>query len=261
MWTRIITGVVLGPLVALLLLEGPIWGRVALFVAAASACVYELLTMAMPGRRLEPIAGTLMAIGVQIWHWFDPLGIDGQAAVFLLFPAFMVLARPRPIEAAFVRLGALWGALVYVVLPFAMGLEMAAYDPTLIIILLSLVWAGDTAAYFTGRAIGTHKLYPTVSPKKTIEGAVGGLVGSGLMTWGLTAAFYPSIGTLEALLLGVVVGTAAQAGDLTESLIKRSCGVKDSGKLLPGHGGMLDRVDGVIFAFPIFYVYFGVSGW
>lgn len=261
MWTRLITGFVLGPLLLLLLLEGPIWGRVVVFVAAAAACVYELLTMAMPGRRLEPIVGTAMAIGVQVWHWFDPGGIDGQATLFLLLPAFLVLSRPHPIEAAIIRIAVMWGALVYVVLPFAMGLELAAFDPTLLIILLSLVWAGDTAAYFVGRAIGTHKLYPAVSPKKTIEGSVGGLVGSALITWGLTAAFYPSVGVLEALLLGVIVGVAAQAGDLTESLIKRSCGVKDSGTLLPGHGGMLDRVDGVLFAFPIFYVYFGASHW
>lgn len=137
-------------------------------------------------------------------------------------------------------------------LPFSFGIDVAVHpNKAWIILLLSLVWSGDTGAYFVGRAIGRHKLYPKVSPKKTIEGALGGLVASVaaavIVAWG----WIPELDLVHAGLIGLLGGFSAQVGDLVESLLKRSAGVKDSGTLLPGHGGMLDRVDGVIFAFPV----------
>lgn len=110
-----------------------------------------------------------------------------------------------------------------------------------------LAWASDTGAYFAGRAFGKRKLYPSVSPSKTVEGALGGLLGS--LTGGLAAhfGFMPSLPLLDAIALSLVAGALGQLGDLVESLVKRATGVKDSGAILPGHGGLLDRVDALMF--------------
>jgi phosphatidate cytidylyltransferase len=125
-------------------------------------------------------------------------------------------------------------------------------------------WASDTGAYAVGRTIGRHKLIPSVSPGKTIEGTIGGLAASVLVTWLWTNGLlrpaahlgfrWQAIGMI---LFGVLVSVAAQVGDIAESLLKRDAGVKDSSTLIPGHGGVLDRVDSLLFVFPISYILFG----
>jgi len=118
-----------------------------------------------------------------------------------------------------------------------------------ILVLLAGVWSFDTGAYLVGRAIGRRPFLPWISPKKTLEGVLGGLVVATLvvaLVLGLSGS-----APLEALILGPLLGAVAQAGDLAESLLKRAAGVKDSGTLLPGHGGILDRVDSILFAAPV----------
>ncbi|MEZ4288054.1 MAG: phosphatidate cytidylyltransferase, partial [Polyangiales bacterium] len=112
---------------------------------------------------------------------------------------------------------------------------------------MCLAWMSDTTAYFTGRAFGKHKLYPSLSPKKTVEGAIGGLLGSVGASVLAHFTFLPQLPLLSGVALAIVAGCLGQCGDLFESLIKRSTGVKDSGKILPGHGGLLDRVDALMF--------------
>ncbi len=119
---------------------------------------------------------------------------------------------------------------------------------------LAVIWLSDTFAYFVGRSIGRHKLYEMVSPKKTIEGSIAGILGGILGVYIIALFFgkYPS--SLFVLLVGVFVNLIGQAGDLFESMFKRDAGIKDSGNLIPGHGGMLDRVDAIIFAAPVMYI-------
>lgn len=114
-------------------------------------------------------------------------------------------------------------------------------------------WASDTFAYFVGSLLGKHKLCPSVSPGKTIEGALGGLSGSILFVALLGMLF--QVPLIHGIVLGLLVGLAAPLGDLAESGLKRFCGVKDSGQLLPGHGGILDRFDSILFAVPAVYYY------
>ncbi|MCE5284750.1 MAG: phosphatidate cytidylyltransferase [Pelosinus sp.] len=114
-------------------------------------------------------------------------------------------------------------------------------------------WSSDTLAYFVGSQLGRHKLCPAISPGKTVEGAVGGLLGSIIGTTVFSAVL--KLPLVHAIMLGILVGLAAQLGDLTESSIKRFAGVKDSGQLLPGHGGVLDRFDSILFAVPVVYYY------
>ncbi len=125
-------------------------------------------------------------------------------------------------------------------------------------------WASDTGAYAVGRTMGRHKLLPAVSPGKTIEGSVGGLLGSVLVTWLLTRWLLRPAAHLDfrwapvgVILFGVVVSAVGQVGDLAKSLLKRDAGVKDSSTLIPGHGGVLDRVDSLLFVLPVSYVLFG----
>jgi len=252
MLTRIITGIVLAPLVVWLLLAGAPWMVAALLVTAAALCVSELVAMVLPGQLFERVVAVALAVAMLIVMWRAPSAGRVVAVVALMVPALAALVRLHPIETAALRLGILWGSIVYIVVPFSAGLQAAVRPERMgIILLLAVVWAGDTGAYFVGRAIGRHKLYPAVSPKKTIEGAIGGLAASVAVAVIITRVWLPRIGVEQAIAIGLLGGVAAQIGDLVESLIKRACGVKDSGRLLPGHGGMLDRVDGVIFAFPV----------
>jgi len=120
-----------------------------------------------------------------------------------------------------------------------------------IVFVLAIAIAGDSGAYYSGMKAGRHKLYEQVSPKKTIEGAVGGLAASILTGLLLGLAFLRQVPLAHLLLLSFVLAVAGQLGDLFESMIKRNCGKKDSSGLLPGHGGVLDRLDSILFGFPL----------
>ena len=117
--------------------------------------------------------------------------------------------------------------------------------------LLAVVLCGDSMAYLVGISIGKHKVMPVISPKKTFEGAIGGLIGSGIVGAVMAIQFLPHVPLLNMILLSILTGAVAQFGDFFESLLKRVANIKDSGRLMPGHGGILDRLDGVLFGAPI----------
>ena len=123
-----------------------------------------------------------------------------------------------------------------------------------LLLFLLINWVGDVAAYFIGKKYGKQKLYPLISPGKTVEGAMGGLVGSVLVALIFKFAFFRDLSFVGVIFTSLFVGLFAQIGDLCESFFKRSYGIKDSGQILPGHGGMLDRFDGVLFTLPIMYM-------
>ena len=125
----------------------------------------------------------------------------------------------------------------------------------MLLFIFSVIWWGDIAAYYVGKYLGKHSLAPRVSPGKTVEGSLGGLAGNlagGLAAW---AWFFQEISLTHCLIVIVICGIIGQFGDLAESILKRSAGVKDSGSLIPGHGGLLDRIDSLMFAAPAFYFY------
>jgi phosphatidate cytidylyltransferase len=141
---------------------------------------------------------------------------------------------------------------------FALGWTAAAGGMAWVLAVVLSTWAGDSAAYLAGRTFGRHRLAPAVSPGKTIEGAVGGLLAAVLVS----AAVFGVSGALPAwagALVGAGLGVCGQLGDLSESFLKRQAGVKDSGDLIPGHGGMLDRVDALLFAFPAALLMFWIT--
>ena len=118
-----------------------------------------------------------------------------------------------------------------------------------------MIWSVDTAAYYVGSAIGHNKLIPNISPNKTIEGAIGGTFGAVIVAVAAKIFFFKNFSLTEAVMLGIIISITAQFGDLFESLLKRAGGVKDSGNLIPGHGGILDRIDSLLFAAPAFYYF------
>jgi phosphatidate cytidylyltransferase len=169
-------------------------------------------------------------------------------------------------------------AFAYIAIPMALLVQIRQQPAGAILVIYTLlmVWAGDIFAYFVGKAIGRHRMSPEISPKKTWEGAVASVVASvvvgtlwfqhaaGISTWllqvglierrdGMFGLQQPSLGVIVAL--SAMVNIAAQLGDLVESLIKRGAGVKDSGAILPGHGGMLDRIDAMLFAVPVVWAW------
>jgi phosphatidate cytidylyltransferase len=130
-----------------------------------------------------------------------------------------------------------------------------AHAGTWVMMIFVAIWVCDTAAYFVGKGWGKHKLYERVSPKKTWEGAIGGLVFAVLTALTCHATFVEGLRTIDALVIGVLAGTVGQMSDLVESLFKRDAGVKDSSVLIPGHGGMLDRFDSEMLVAPLVYFY------
>jgi phosphatidate cytidylyltransferase len=120
---------------------------------------------------------------------------------------------------------------------------------------LMATWGNDTCAYFTGRALGRHKLFPAVSPHKTWEGFAGGMAGSIAFMFAAKALFFPSLSFADCLIVGAATGVVGPIGDLSESMLKRTYQVKDSSHVIPGHGGLLDRIDALIFNAPVVLLY------
>lgn len=256
MLTRIVTALVLAPFVIWLIMYGPQWGMATLIIAAASACLWELFQMLMPGRTLERVIGTLLGVGALVTFFVVPVSywaVIGTA--ILLTPPCIVLMKPEPLEKAAFRMFVLWGGLFYLVATFACALQLGKTPGALMMAFL-IIWCGDSGAYFVGKGIGAHKLYPLISPKKTVEGSVGGLLASVAVAYGMQSTLLPDLSTQTLILAALGGGALGQVGDLVESAIKRSADVKDSGNLLPGHGGMLDRLDGFLFAVPLFALLF-----
>ncbi|WP_303720492.1 phosphatidate cytidylyltransferase [Malonomonas rubra] len=173
----------------------------------------------------------------------------------ILILGLFFLFRFSELSAVHHRLG--WLCLGFFYLPFLVGhLVELRYQPNgraWIFLTLLVIMVCDSCAYFVGSKLGKHKLYPAVSPNKSVEGGVGGLLGSVLVVELAGLTFLPMIGVWDGIAVGLLLGVVGQLGDLFESLLKRACGVKDSGTLIPGHGGLLDRLDSLLFAFPVVY--------
>jgi len=219
---------------------------------------YEFYRMALPERRSEVWPAAACAALVIFIPFMDGerLPLACLSGLFLLF-ALLFLFRIRDItsaarEIAYVVLGFLY---VPFMLMHLVMLRQTTYGWQWLLVMMLIVMTNDSAAYYTGSAFGKHRLYPLVSPKKSVEGALGGLVGSVCGTLLAKFTFFPQLTLADALITAIVIGTLGQTGDLFESLLKRSFGVKDSGNSIPGHGGVLDRLDSIIFAAPAMYYY------
>jgi phosphatidate cytidylyltransferase len=259
---RLLTAFVAGPLLIVLLFLGPPWGFSLLVIAACGLASREVLRMTHPGDGVAQTVLMLLAMAVTAVLAFfgtDIRFVWGALVLAPLLGMLVPLARLGEIPTAAFRIMAGAGVLTYVGGSLGMlcrlRADMPAYGAGLVLFTLQLAWLGDTGGYFVGRFFGKTPLYPAVSPKKTRAGLFGAVLGA--VAGGLLASLWyaPLLPVRDAVVLGVIGGFLGQAGDLTESLLKRSTGIKDSGGLLPGHGGMLDRIDALLVITPVVYLY------
>ena len=263
---RVLTAVVLIPIVLALVLLEPLWMLTVVTAAVAALAGWEFMGLAERVGAKPPRIAVLVAILALFAGVFEYP--DQATAVFgilalglLVYCTFSIRIDQVTAEASVSIFSLVYVGLTLTAIP---ALRAESNGPSLVIFLLCVVWAGDTAALYVGRAWGRHKLAPTLSPNKTWEGSLGSVAGSLLAAgvllglaalldlWDSARLSYPD-DVWYWLLLAVVVNVAAQLGDLAESALKRSAGVKDSGTLLPGHGGILDRIDALLLAAPVMW--------
>jgi phosphatidate cytidylyltransferase len=256
------------PVLIALLLGGP-WIAlvVAVAVVIAATELFRLLTAA--GHASFPALGTVLAVVIALGDTVKAMaGGSGLmfAAVGLVLVGFAALTRLDPREGLASLMTTVFGALYvgllgYVIRLAAVDAPVIASSPlgwlggerAWVLILLLTVWTFDTAAYATGRRFGRRHFIAHISPGKTAEGVVGGAVAATIVCTLLVALIGRS--AAAAIPLGLAIATAAQAGDLVESMVKRAAGAKESGRLIPGHGGLLDRIDSFLFAAPVAFLY------
>jgi phosphatidate cytidylyltransferase len=281
-WKRVATALVLIPIVVAIVL----FTNIAVVAMATSIITvlalweYFALGDAIGHRayRLWTIFCALLLISSQ---WFPTLFIDGGVAIgirvlnstvhpldlsllspvnpfflFVLGLTVLTLWTRRPLVEALPAAGISSSALLLVAFPLSFAVRLhgiPAFGPKLLLFSLAITWAADTTAYFVGRAIGKHPLAPHISPKKTWEGSIASMVGSLVVAYAFS--FWIRIPLPHLLIMAATGNIAGQMGDLLESAYKRSAGVKDSGGLLPGHGGILDRIDALILCIPVIWYY------
>jgi len=277
---RIATAAILIPIVVVVVYWGPSWlvATVAAIVALLAMVEFFKLTAQM-GLRAFRVWTMTCAVGLFFVQWTTGAadvqalgsnmllihGLPGAyASIEVVFLAFLFGAACIGVVSKVALAEVLPGvsasaaALLFVALPFSYvgRLDGSRSGPVLVLFALAIVWAGDTVAYFVGKSIGRVKMAPALSPKKTWEGAAGNVLGSLIV--GYCFARWQNGDLTAWLATAALANIAGQVGDLVESAYKRGAGVKDSGAMLPGHGGMLDRIDSLIFAAPVVWL---AAGW
>ena len=259
---RIATAAVGTPLILLLLYKGAPWGFYLLALPVTLVAAWELFSMTHPGDRPSQLMGVGMAAVTSAATYFA----DGDARIIVttmicvpLAGPLLTLVRLGDMKTAALRACAMGFGPLFVGIPVTL-LAMIRRDlgdagAGFVVLAIMFAWFGDTGGYFAGRFLGRHKLYEAVSPKKTVEGAIGGLAGSVIGALLAHFWFLPSLSLAHGIPLALLAGALGQAGDLGESLLKRSFGVKDSGAIVPGHGGILDRVDALMLTSAVTYLY------
>jgi len=256
------------PLVLAMLLGGP-WIAAVVIAATGVAALETFRLLRAGGFPSFPLLGTALAVALVLDAALPGL-LAGKglliAAGGVILVAVGAFSRKDPRDGLAVWVGTVFGALYVALLGFVLRLGAVAPGVTAgaplerlgsergwILLLVLGVWAYDTGAFFIGRQFGRRRFLEHISPSKTWAGLVGGIAVASVVVAAMLAALGQS--PAAALVVGPLVGLAAQAGDLAESLLKRAAGVKDSGSLIPGHGGVLDRIDSFLFAAPVLTLY------
>jgi len=280
-WKRIATAVVLIPGVVALILKGSTAMVVVGLALVILLALFEFFALGDAiGHRAYKFWTATCALGIVYVQWLqvvlrqrEPgeavlysgpiqfvflsgLRIEDIFFFFLIGVAVITLATKRPLVEGLAAAGISSSGLLFVALPLSYAVRLhgaGLLGPWILLFALVITWVGDTAAYFVGRAFGKRPFAPHLSPKKTWEGAIASMAGALLVGWLLST--HINVPTPIILGLAAVGNIAGQAGDLLESAFKRSAGVKDSGTILPGHGGMLDRIDALILTIPVVWYY------
>jgi len=260
--TRWITGLAALPLLIFLVIRGGLAFYCLVAVVSLTA-LWEFFRIVFSGtdrslRHPVPFASFILTPVILLAAYAGSLQTaTALLSMNLLAAALILIVRFKSDRSASELFFFQVTGVVYIALPLSMLVLIRGETDGIawIFLILAIVFAGDTCAYHVGSRYGAHKLCPSVSPGKTLEGALGGLTGN-LIAGALVKGFFlPSLPWIESLAFFVIAGMAGQAGDLFESLLKRQGNIKDSGAILPGHGGILDRIDALLFAAPVAYLF------
>jgi phosphatidate cytidylyltransferase len=250
---RILTALVLFPLITYVVVWSPYWAVVGTTALVALLCYYEYAGIAAAYQ-----AGELGPLGYGAGLLILVLPGNDQALVTVVAVSLIALSlalRADDLRGGIVRAAFLLLGVVYIFGCWRFAPLLAKQNRYWLLYALVLNWIGDIGAYYVGRAVGRHKLAPIVSPGKSWEGSAASLAASLIFGFFFLRWAIPEVPPAIVLALTAAANVAGQFGDLCESALKRGAGVKDSGTLLPGHGGMLDRVDSTLFTLPVVYLY------
>ncbi|MBF0644827.1 phosphatidate cytidylyltransferase [Desulfuromonas acetoxidans] len=244
------------PVVLLLIFAcDTVWFTLAL-CGVCGIALWEFYRMVLDDSRfIEQVVATTGGIVFLAVSSYWPNHGQHVLAVFFMVFSLIFLARYQDLFRVVLELGLIVVGWLYIplLISYFAALHDLEHGHLWVLLVLMMTMVCDSCAYFVGTAVGRHRLYPQISPKKSIEGALGGFVGSILSAMVVIPWLIPDTSVASAVVVGAVVGVFGQLGDLFESMVKRSAEVKDSGTLFPGHGGMLDRLDSLLFAFPCVY--------
>ena len=268
---RVLTALALIPVVVYVVFWANFWIFLGVVATVAFLCYREYdaivahFGFGAPGR-LGYCAGLLLLVAPAVLERVAPSVLPpGRADISLPIVALALLVltlamRGEDLAKSLPRAALLFIGIVYIFGSWRCAIGLHEQNPHWLMYALLLNWIGDSGAYFVGRKFGRHKLAPRVSPKKSWEGAVASVITSVLIAGAYLVRFVPGVSVVTAIALTAIANVAGQLGDLAESAIKRGAGVKDSGAILPGHGGFLDRVDSTLFAMPVIYAYLKLLG-
>ena len=251
------TGVFAVPPILFLIVVGPAEVTFLMVLVATFLGLREFYNLSVPRiNGLERLAGIGLALFLSFMIGMRGMTAAGPfLALVLLLLSVLFMGTSRDLSSAIPCLGITVLGILYVgfLLSHVSLIRLMPEGKAWVLFLIAAVWAGDVAAFVSGSFFGRHKLYPKISPNKTFEGLAGAVAGSVIAASAFAHFFIPGLGIGPAVLLGLGVGIFGQLGDFTESMFKRSGHVKDSGSLIPGHGGMLDRLDSFLFTAPFLY--------
>ena len=248
---RLLTAAIGIPLVILVVLFSSNTLLALVVAIAAARCFSEFIDLAAVRLNARPGGWALLLGAVVTLSFSGGISSATMALAFSILIVSMLVMFATSGGEAFSKLAIATLGLVYCC--FLLGFILLVRRE-MILVLLGILWIGDAAAYYGGSYLGRHPLAPRISPKKTVEGAFAGLIGS--IIAGVVGAWLAGENSASLVTASIASAGAGQLGDLVESAMKRSAGVKDSSELLPGHGGLLDRLDGLLFAAPVYYWFF-----
>jgi phosphatidate cytidylyltransferase len=252
--TRVLSGVALAAAALAAILFLPVIGLRMLASLVAVLAAHEYLRIASPGATRRRQGPVLLVVALACWYMLLP---GPQTVLALVLAAFALLVMQVLFGGvAIAQAAAAFVAPWYIGLPLGMLVSVHAINgPAATLLLLATVVLSDTAQYYSGRAFGRRPLAPTISPKKTVEGAIGGLVAGTLFMAIAGPRVLPGLAPAPMAALGLTIVVLGICGDLFESRLKRDASLKDSSTLIPGHGGVLDRIDALLFAIPAYFLY------
>ena len=248
---------IIAPPVILLIILFPPWILHLMVLLATFLGLREYTHLVVPNsKRVERAVGVGLGLIVSVLVSFGGLEqIPPFLVVILLILSVLFMGTSRDLSSAVSKMGTLFFGILFIgfLLAYVSLVRNMTSGRLWVLFLIATVWAGDISALLSGASFGRHKLYPKISPKKTFEGLGGAILGSIIVALAFVLLFIPHMKKGTCILLAAGIGFFGQLGDFAESMLKRSAQVKDSGNLIPGHGGMLDRLDSFLFSAPFLY--------